>query len=923
MQTTENIFAGFDEKMARVISNTAIGGLTPANLFMNLFQEKNEVSTYFKERIDLESLIIDFKELHNAQVQDKKYQKQLERLLSTVKADTNDRFATEISFMLILLRNTRNKKIATIFNNVIGKYLNPTHILEDFEKIANPVPNLMWDNKEDTILDVLGKDLTKAARDGDLHEIVDREEEIMRMIQILTRQTKSNPILVGEAGVGKTALVEKLAFILNSPIGIPSSLHGYKLYEVSIPAVVSSGDVEGAIQEIVNVTSKEKIILFMDEVHLIMEDKAKIANLLKPAMARGDIKLIGATTEDEFKVFEKDKAMTRRFQPVKVNAPDKTSVYRILKAKAKEAEEVHNVLIPEESLLKAIQLSERYIQHRNQPDKSIDLIEEASAKLRMILESKPEPLISILDKISDSEIEIEMIEVGSSEISSRDKEKIEKIKNDLQEKYLERDRLEEEYNNQKRLLDELISLKLVAEEFIKEQRDALHRGDFEKATTIEVESMPATVKSIQVAEQQLLDFAKTTDENLIQNVVTPNMIARIIEDQTGIPATSQDEDDLQKYRDMATTIKEQVHGQDKPIDEITAAIKRSKAGLADANKPLGSFMCLGPTGVGKTYLAQKIAEFMFDTDKVMHRFDMSEYMEAHSVARLFGSPPGYVGHDEGGQLTEAVKRNPYSIILFDEIEKAHPRVFDTLLQILDAGRMTDGQGNEVNFKNTIIIMTSNIGSNIIKIGLEKNHPVEVIEMALFEEVQKHFRPEFLNRFDAKVMFRSLSPNAVASITESELRKLADRLAEDNDIELHWHQDLAKAITNKAYDLNDGARPIKRYINDVIINMLTEEILNARIQKDSIVYVAPADEGSSEEVYMFQVTRAELEAIKDEEVNIVDVQTEIKGGSVVLEADIVDADIGQQDKKGKKKKKNKSKKNDFLSETFELKTETGD
>jgi len=929
-----NIFNGLNEEMATIVAETTATGFTPANLFANLLKDKNAVSEYFKSHSDIKNIILDFESRAQVQDVDAKFSKKLESVMADVHKETKDRYVNEVVFMNIILGEHHLSKV---FNNVVGKYLKPEYIREDFRMMLDPVPNLEWAKNEETILDVLGRNLTQLAIDGEISQAVGRDEETQRVIQILTRQTKSNPALVGEAGVGKTALVEKLAFVLNDPANVPSSLHNHKLYEISIPAIIATGDVEGTIAAIVKVTSKEKIVIFMDEVHLIMQDKGKIANLLKPAMARGDIKLIGATTEDEYKAFEKDKAMTRRFQPVKISIPDKVTVYKILKAKAEEAEMHHNVIIPDTSLLKAIQLSERYMPSRNQPDKSIDLVEEASAKLRMILESKPEPLLSIENEISDLQIEVEMMYVqhgvpdkgnnGRTIENPRNREKVQELDEKINNLNTERARLSDEYQEQRKLLNCLISQKNSLGEARVMLEEALHRGNFERATQIELSLIPDYIESVRIAEAALLEHAETTDENLVQNVVTPIMIARIIEDQTGIPVGAQDQDDLEKYKNIEVALMESVHGQEKAIREISAAIKRSKAGLADVNKPLGSFLCLGPTGVGKTYLAQKLAEFMFDTDKVLHRFDMSEYMEAHSVARLFGSPPGYVGHDEGGQLTEEIKRNPYSIILFDEIEKAHPRVFDALLQILDAGRMTDGQGHVVDFRNTMIIMTSNIGSSIIKQGLEQGYPNEAIEIGLFDEIKNHFRPEFLNRFDAKVMFNSLSPESVQGIAESELIKLRDRLQVENDLELHWHMDLATMITNEAYDVNDGARPIKRYINDKMINALTNNILEGIIKPGDTVYAVPNE--THDDITIAGVPRETLAEIQGSEVSEIILRgtliedTKLPNNKV-SDDDIVDADIGEgAGKKKKSKSKKKKTKKDVMNMTFDLKTEAGD
>jgi len=904
-----NIFAGLNEAMAEIVAKTTIEGLTPANLFVNILTEKNAVSEYIKKKADVKKIVLDFKESNISQRDNDSFKKKLRRELSELKNKTENRYLDEIEFILLL---SRDIELIQIFGNIVGKYLDIDHVIEDFQKLSSPKPILIWEKNHSTILDIVGRNLTELAKNNELHKIVDRDDEIMRIIQILTRQTKSNPALVGEAGVGKTAVVEKLAHILLDKGSIPNSIHGWKLYEISIPAIVSTGDIEGTIEMVVEAAFREKVILFIDEVHLIMNDNGKIANLLKPAMARGDIKLIGATTEDEYKVFEKDKAMTRRFQPVKINQPEKTSVFRILKTKAIETEENHNVLIPNESLLKAIQLSERYMPNRQQPDKAIDLIEEASSKLRMILESKPEPLIKIQNEISNDEIEIEMINIQlKKNNNSRLQNNIKNLENTLKKNRIEEKRIIEKYNKQRELIDRLLKEKSELNDLKINLENSLHLSNFEHAADLQATEIPNKEKNILEFEKEILDFAQITDENLIQNVVTPGMLSKIIEDQTGIPVDSQEEDDLKKYRKIASVLKKEVHGQDSSIDSITSAIKRSKAGLSDPNKPLGSFLCLGPTGVGKTYFAQKLSNFMFNTDKVLKRFDMSEYMEAHSVARLFGSPPGYVGHDEGGQLTEEIKRNPYSIILFDEIEKAHPRVFDALLQILDAGRMTDGKGEIVNFKNTIILMTSNIGSDIIRQGLENNYPKEAIDSVIFDEIKKHFRPEFLNRFDSKVVFNSLSPENIINIANNELKELSKRLLSDNDIDLNWHKDMAILITNNAYDIIDGARPIKRFINNLVINKLTEGLLNGEIERGQTIYIRPDTDKKG--IILFPLSAKELKVIRSEEI------PEIK-----LRNDLIRKNPKpKKDKKDKKNQKNKKNKKNLMDETFSLDVEVGE
>jgi ATP-dependent Clp protease ATP-binding subunit ClpB len=848
----KNINEALTEILAKAIKETT----TPALILKELLSRKNVVQEYFSDN-DLHRILLDLEKAHqetaNEETEIKTFQ-----ALNKFSDMAQDRFATELTFMLFALQEEPFKRT---IKSVITKYISFDHLIEDLKMMAPAVPNMFWEFREQTILDTVGRNLTDLAMKEELPTIVDRGEELQRLISILTRQTKSNPVLIGKAGVGKTAIVEKLADILYKKEDLPLSLVNYKLVEINMASLLSMGagpgEMEELIEKIISAAKKDDVILFMDEVHLIMEEHGRIANLLKPAMARGDIKLIGATTQDEFKVFEKDEAIMRRFQPIQIEEPNKVSVYRILKTKADEAEKFHRVLIPDETLLRAITLSERYIPDRQQPDKAIDLIEEASAKLRMALEGKPQQIIEAESKVADLEIDLEILEIkSSSALTEREEKKKATLAEQIKDAKIELDELKDKYETQAELMQRLLRQKEKLSALQKEFQETLHLGLFHKAIKLEEEVIPQQETAIAETEQDLLDFAATADENLIQNVVQPRMIETVIEIKTGIPVSAQGEDDLAKYRDIEEKLKAQVHGQEKPIHLLSQAIQRAKAGLSDANKPLGSFLCLGPTGVGKTYLAQKLAGFMFDTEKVLKRFDMSEYMEAHSVARLFGSPPGYVGHDEGGQLTELIKRNPYSIILFDEIEKAHKRVFDALLQILDAGRMTDGKGAVINFKNTIIIMTSNVGSDIIRSGLEQGVDSETIEESLFTELNNHFRPEFLNRFDAKLVFNSLSEESVVKIAESELHKLAESLSENNDLDLYWHSNVPVSIVNVAYSLTDGARPIKRFINDQIISLLTEQIMSGEIQPGNTIYLAADKDGFA----VFKVDAEELKAL---------------------------------------------------------------
>ena len=781
----------------------------------------------------------------------------------------NDRFITEDKFFVMAAGHPLFKKT---IQQTLGKYVNIEWLVEDISAQFDPRPTMNWEQKHDTVLDQFGRNITKEYLSGDIQPLVGRETEVNVVIQTLTRQTKSNPVLIGEAGVGKTSIAEGFASILHHRIGVPSSLHGFNIYEIKLSSVIASEKVDEVMEAIIAEAISSKVILFMDEIHTIMTyQNGKIANLLKPAMARGDLKLIGSTTEDEFKLFQKDKAMVRRMQPIKIDEPSSIETFRILKQKAETASEYHDVIVPQESILKAIALSDRYIPSMFQPDKSIDLVEEAASALRMALESKPKILIEAQDKLSDLQIEKEMILVGNTKLSSRDQKRIDIILEDISQEIKVIDDLQQAFDKQKLVLDGLIKLKEKRDALKLEQELLLSEGKFTESVIISTVSLPEILEKIDSTTDKLIKLSSESGK-LLEVVVTPEMISDVIEVRTGIPVGTQDADTLQKYNQMEDVLKRTVHGQNRPIDLISAAIKRSKAGLSDPNKPIGSFLCLGPTGVGKTYLAQELAKFMFDTDRVLHRFDMSEYMEPHSVSRLFGSPPGYVGHDAGGQLTEEVKRNPYSIILFDEIEKAHSKVFDSLLQVLDSGRMTDGQGVVVDFKNTIIIMTSNYGSEIIRAGIQNDIDIEDIEDAMGEELRKHFRPEFLNRFDAKVVFNSLTPESVCSIAESELNKLADRLLDDNGINLVWHPDTPIFITNVSYDIMMGARPIKRYINEEVVDLITNNILGGEIDKDNSIYLSPEEIEDEDKLTIVSVTADDLALIKKDEVNMYELLT---------------------------------------------------
>ena len=932
MTDTETIksFEGLNQAMATVVAKAA-NELTAANILWHLLSEKNPISEYFKSKSDYEAILTDLAKEHDRVKDNPENIKATLKCLRNISANRgNFRYVDEAKFLEEAFNRSPFKQI---MRTIMGKYIRADYIREDIRNMIPNKPIKEWETNRATILEMFGRNLTKAAAEGELNRIVGREEEIHRVIQVLTRQTKSNPVLVGEAGVGKTAIAEKLADILHEKTGVPTSLHDSSVYELNLSSIIAAASAPGALEDIfesiLQEAARENAIIFIDEIHRIQQySDGKIANILKPAMARGELKLLGATTEDEYKVFEHDKAMTRRFQPVKVDAPDKTTVYRILKTKADEAEEFHNVIIPDETLLKAITLSERYLTSRQQPDKAIDLVEEASSKLRMTLESTPESITTLREKLADAELEKEMLEVKvGDDISPREQKKLLQAKEKIAGYSVQLEELNVKYAEQRKLFETLVSHKDAKRLMEKDRTEALHLGDFEDAAKLET-SLNQLNETIASLEKEVIAFAESSDEKLVQNVVVPDMVSRVIETITGIPVSAQDAEDIEKYRNIEVSLQEKVHGQERAINIISAAIKRSKAGLGEPNKPIGSFLALGPTGVGKTYFAQKLAEFMFDTEKVLHRFDMSEYKEPHAVARLFGSPPGYVGHNEGGQLTEIIKRNPYSILLFDEFEKAHKNVFDTLLQVLDAGRMTDGKGNTVDFRNTIIIMTSNIGSDIIRQGIEKGYDDEVIESALLEELASQFRPEFLNRFDAKVMFSSLKPDVVIKIADSELKKLADRLQEDMDIELYWGKSLPAYITNAAYSVTDGARPIKRFINDAIVDIITNKILDGEIEKGNTIYIAI----DNDDMVVFPADLDTIKNLQEEddgsEIAMATNEPKPSGMEVFYKVDskeIVDADLGEKTESSKNKasKATKKKKKKKKKDTWDLNPEAGE
>lgn len=694
---------------------------------------------------------------------------------------------------------------------------------------------------EDTYnsLNKYAKNLNEMANSGKLDPVIGRDEEIRRVLQILTRRSKNNPMLIGEPGVGKTAIAEGLAHRIVQG-DVPENLKDKLVFSLDMGALIAGAKYKGEFEErlksvVKEVTSSEgNIILFIDEIHTLVgagggEGAMDAANILKPALARGELRAIGATTLDEYqKYFEKDKALERRFQKVIIEEPDTESAISILRGIKEKYETHHKVRIKDEAIIGAVELSQRYISNRFLPDKAIDLMDEAASKIRMEINSKPEELDVLDRKIMQLEIEIEAIK------RENDESKLKALGIDLANLKEERNQIFSKWKSEKDVVDNIQNAKLEIEEFKLEAERAERNGDYGKVAEIRY-------GKIQDAENRLAEFQKQLDENqkgtsLIKEEVTYEDIAEVVAKWTGVPVTKMLQSDREKLLNLENELHKRVVGQEEAIEAISDAVRRSRSGLQDPKKPIGSFLFLGTTGVGKTELAKALAEYLFDDENAMTRIDMSEYSERHSVSRLVGAPPGYVGYDEGGQLTEAVRRRPYSVILLDEIEKAHPDTFNILLQVLDEGRLTDNKGRLADFKNTIIIMTSNMGSHIIQEQFDKNPIEEAIENARTEvlnQLKTMVRPEFLNRIDEIIMFTPLTKGNIEQIVSFQLKSVFKMLAQQH-ITMDATPEAINYLAKKGYDPHFGARPVKRVIQREVLNQLSKEILSGSIKTDSII-----------------------------------------------------------------------------------------
>jgi len=740
-----------------------------------------------------------------------------------------------------LVANLDSSPIKEIFS----KYFDLVDFKKNFEAIRGG--KTIDKQTADENLEALGKygiDLTSLANEGKLDPVIGRDEQIHRMMQILIRKTKNNPILIGEPGTGKTAIAEGLALKISSK-DVPLSLQNRRLVALDMAALIAGakyrGEFEDRLKAVIDEVKQDgNIILFIDEIHTIVgagasEGSMDAANILKPALARGELHTIGATTLKEYrKHFEKDTALQRRFQPVKVDEPSINEALQILRGIKESLEAHHSVTITDSALVAASKLSDRYITDRFLPDKAIDLIDEAAAELKMQIESEPTDLSKVKREISTLMVEKEALLMEKSKKNSDRLKQIEKELSDAKER---QQALETRFENEKAVFEKISKCKSDLEVLKREAQLAKKNSDFNKAAEIEYGKIPELLKEEEDLKAKW--DAMVEEGTLLKNSVDEEMIATIVSKWTGIPVNKMMQSDKQKVLDIEDRLRAEVVGQDKALHAIGRAIKRNKAGLSSQDRPIGSFMFLGPTGVGKTQSAKALANFLFDSEKSLLRFDMSEYMEKHSVSRLVGPPPGYVGYDEGGQLTELVRRNPYSVILFDEIEKAHPDVFNILLQVLDDGRLTDNKGVVIDFKNTIIILTSNIASDKIM-----ENP-ESCDESVMSELKRNFKPEFLNRLDDIVIFNPLGLEQITSIVDILFRELQEKLAQ-KDMTITLSSEAKSLIAKAGFDPIYGARPLKRAIYEFVEDRLSDMILRDEIgEGDNLVVKANAQNISIE------------------------------------------------------------------------------
>ena len=803
--------------------------------------EKMEINLdHFKKRI------VDFIEKKpKVQGGELRISNDLNKVLVTAENEAKamgDEYVSVEHLFLTLIKNPNRamKEFLGEYGLTRERFLQALATVRGNQKVTSDNPEATYDT-----LSKYGTDLVEKAREQKLDPVIGRDNEIRNVIRILSRKTKNNPVLIGEPGVGKTAAVEGLAQRIVQG-DVPDGLKDKKIFALDMGALVAGAKYRGEFEERLKAVldevkkSEGEIILFIDELHTIVgagkSDGAMDAgNMLKPMLARGELHCIGATTLDEYrKYIEKDPALERRFQPVMVDEPTVEDTISILRGLKERYEVFHGVKITDSALVSAAMLSNRYITDRFLPDKAIDLVDEACALIKTELDSMPTELDDIRRKVMQLEIEEAALK---KETDSLSKDRLEAIGRELAQV---RDEFKNKFvtwENEKASVDKLSKLREDIEEANNEMKIAQRNYDLEKVAEIQYGRLPALQKQLEIEEEKM----KNQDLSLIRESVTEEEIAKIISRWTGIPVTKLTESERNKILNLADELHKRVVGQDEGVEKVTEAIIRSKAGIKDPTKPIGSFLFLGPTGVGKTELAKSLAENLFDNEANMVRIDMSEYMEKHSVSRLVGAPPGYVGYDEGGQLTEAVRRKPYSVVLFDEIEKAHPDVFNVLLQVLDDGRITDSQGRCVDFKNTIIILTSNIGSSYLLEGIDEEGNIRPEnESLVLEQLRTSFRPEFLNRLDEIIMFKPLTKNNIAGIVELLIKDINKRLAE-RQIKIELTDDAKDYVVEHGYDSMYGARPLKRYLQKHVETLAARVILADGLREGNTIVIKVKDD----------------------------------------------------------------------------------